>query len=81
MALPTLTPQADALPDDLVSLEEAVALLRLTPFPTSITTLRRWTTKYRMDTYRCGRRDMVSYSDVLVAHRDENQGRAPRAGW
>ncbi|MFK8851300.1 hypothetical protein [Streptomyces sp. Ac-502] len=81
MALTTLTPEIRSIPDDLVSLEEALALLRITPFPTSLTTLRRWIAKYGIATYPRGRHHEVSYSDVLVAHRDENAGRTPKGGW
>lgn len=81
MALNTLTPQTNTLPDDLVTLEEAVALLRPTPFPTSVTTLRRLISKHGIQTRRRGRHLEVSYSDVLVAHRDENLNRAPADGW
>jgi hypothetical protein len=57
--------------DDLISLEEGVALLRETPYPRSASTIKRWIKRYGIDVVRIGRVDHISFTDLLEAHRDE----------
>lgn len=62
---------ATAADADLTTLKEAVALLRDTPHPTSVSNMRRWIQRYDIAVTRCGKTDYVSFSDVLEAQRDE----------
>lgn len=62
---------------DLVTLEEAVVLFRETGRPAPKTTIRRWITKRRITTQRSGGRVLVSYSDLLEAHRDAQLANEP----
>lgn len=58
--------------DELVSLKEAVALLHDTPLRPSESTIRRWVERYDIETTRLrGGVVHMSFSDLLVAHRDE----------
>ena len=62
------TTVADA---DLVTLKEASALLRGTPHPASVTTIRRWIDRYGLRVTCAGKAGRVSFSDILEAQRDE----------
>lgn len=78
MAIATLTPHS--APTDLMPLQEIQDLLRETGHPVSVSTIRRWATAGDFHTERRrsrqGRRDYVSFSDVLMAHREWVAGRA-----
>lgn len=74
MAIQNLVP-ADC---DLISLQEAQALLRDTPHPVSLSTLKRWVTRHRLETRRIDRATHVSFSDLLEVHRDEAARRSAR---
>ncbi|MFD3516297.1 hypothetical protein [Streptomyces sp. NPDC058657] len=60
---------------DLVTLNEAVALFGETGRPAAKSTLRSWITKRGICTQRSGGRVLVSYSDLLEAHRDAQLSR------
>ncbi|MGW5690296.1 hypothetical protein ACWEWX_04800 [Streptomyces asiaticus] len=66
-----------AVPDDLVTIKEAVALLRPTPYPPSDTTVRRWIARHGLFVRRAGGRDYVSFTDLLEAQRDEAARQRP----
>lgn len=68
-------PSPISAPDDPVTLKEALALLRKSPYPASESTLKRWISRYRIQRRRVGKADYVSFSDVLVAQRDAAQER------
>lgn len=72
MAIAHLAP-AD---DDLVTIEEAVALLRGTPYEPSDATIRRWIRKYRLRTTKIGKPNYVSFSALLEVHREAVRLRA-----
>lgn len=61
---------------DLISLQEAEALLRDTGHPASVSTIKRWVKRHGIEVQRIGRADHVSFSDLLEAHRDEVARRA-----
>lgn len=61
-------PLADEIPDP-VSYEEASALLARTGHPAAPSTLRRWVKEDRLSTVRSGRTVLVSWSELLEAHR------------
>jgi hypothetical protein len=63
-----IAPLADV---DLVSLSEAVDLLKGTPYPVSESTIRRWLKRRGLQTVRVRGRVCASYSDILEAQRDE----------
>ncbi|MFJ2202445.1 hypothetical protein [Streptomyces violaceusniger] len=69
MATPTLSIQS--LPDDLVTLKEASVLLRPTPRPASVSTITRWIARYHITVFQRGKSHAVSFTDVLIAQRDE----------
>ena len=77
MATPASIPESVSLPDDLVKLKEALALMRGTPYPASMSTLRRWLDRYDIDRFTFGSSETVyvSYTDVLEAQRDAAQER------
>lgn len=56
---------------DLVTTKEIVELLRPTPYPVSESTIRRWIKRYRIPVVRRGLVNMVSFTDILEAQRDE----------
>jgi hypothetical protein len=74
MALSFAAPQS--IPDDMMPIKAIVALLQDTGYPASETTIRRWITDLDLQTIRSGRKDLVSYTDILIAQRDA----AHRAG-
>ncbi|MFE9461634.1 hypothetical protein ACIG0A_32985 [Streptomyces californicus] len=62
-------------PNDLMPLQDIAELLGQTGHPASVSTIRRWIAAEDLPTVRrrsAGgwRRDYVSYSDILMAHRD-----------
>lgn len=61
-----------ALPDtrDLVTFKEAVELFAETGYPVSETTLKRWAREAKLAKYREGTTGLVSFSDLLMVHRD-----------
>ncbi|MFI0156150.1 hypothetical protein [Streptomyces lydicus] len=69
MALSNFSPVP--VTSDLVTFDEAVLMLKDTPYPVSRSTIKRWAGRYRMARVRIGRKDHVSFSDVLEAQRDE----------
>ncbi|WP_093803936.1 hypothetical protein [Streptomyces sp. Wb2n-11] len=71
MAIPSLTPYV--APDDMISLEDCSDLLRQTGHSRSLTTLRRWIAEHpdMCSERRRGGKIYVSFSDILVVHRDE----------
>ncbi|BCK73959.1 hypothetical protein Srufu_079120 (plasmid) [Streptomyces libani subsp. rufus] len=69
MALSNFSPMP--VTSDLVSFDEAVLMLKGTPYPASRSTIKRWAKRYRMACVRIDRKDHVSFSDVLEAQRDE----------
>ncbi|MFJ1993029.1 hypothetical protein [Streptomyces asiaticus] len=69
MATPTAVHQP--IPDDLVTLKEASALLRPTPRPASVSTIGRWIARYRIAVFPAGKVHRISFTDVLIAQRDE----------
>lgn len=73
MATPTVAPHTQSIPDDLVTLETASALLAPTPEPASATKIGKWVRFYRIRVYRpsSGRAYRVSFTDVVRAQRDE----------
>ncbi|MGA4867520.1 hypothetical protein ACPB9J_33340 [Streptomyces lavendulocolor] len=79
----TLTPQPVA--SDMHPLHVIYELLRETGHPVSLTTLRRWRKRYAVQCVRRGRADYVSFSDILVLHRElvlrKELGRAPEDGY
>ncbi|MDX5526125.1 hypothetical protein PV677_36255 [Streptomyces sp. DE06-01C] len=80
MAIEHLIPAPAPAPNDLMPLSAVIDLLRKTGHPASESTIRRWidqaeargepmyTERRRFVTG--GRRAYVSYSDILMAHRD-----------
>lgn len=62
-------PSPTPAPNDLVTLRQALALLRRSPYPASESTLKRWISRYRIQRRRIGRADYVSFSDVVIAQR------------
>jgi hypothetical protein len=56
---------------DFVSLKEAVALLKPTPYPASESTIRRWLARHGRETVRICGKVHASYSDILEVQRDE----------
>ncbi|GAA0500861.1 helix-turn-helix domain-containing protein [Streptomyces olivaceiscleroticus] len=69
MAATHLTPEP--VSGDLTTVDEFVELMRPTGYGVSRSTVRRWIKKYGMRTVRIDRRDYVSRTDLLEAHRDE----------
>lgn len=69
MALSYAAPQQVA--GDLMPLKEIAALMRDTPHPASVTTLKRRIKKYKMRTVRIDGADYVSWSDMLDAQHAE----------
>ncbi|MEU8682943.1 hypothetical protein [Streptomyces sp. NPDC048611] len=63
-------PSPASVADDLVTIEEALAFVAQSGHPMSRTTLNRLIGRRRIRVARRGRRNVVSMSDVLVAHRD-----------
>ncbi|MFD7855227.1 hypothetical protein ACFV6B_13205 [Streptomyces microflavus] len=62
-------------PNDLMPLQAICDLLAQTGHPASVSTIRRWIADEDLPTIRRRsskgwRRDYVSYSDILMAHRD-----------
>jgi hypothetical protein len=57
--------------DDLVTLKEAADFLSQSGHHVSVTTLNRWIARYRIAVTRCGRKNKMSMSDLLIAQRDE----------
>ncbi|MFD8469033.1 hypothetical protein ACFV10_28495 [Streptomyces cyaneofuscatus] len=62
-------------PNDLMPLQVISDFLKETGHPASVSTIRRWIAAEDLPTVRrrsAGgwRRDYVSYSDILMAHRD-----------
>lgn len=79
MAIATLAPHS--VPTDLMPLQEIHDLLRETGHPVSVSTLRRWAAAGDFHTERRRsrqgwRRDYVSFSDMLMAHREWVAGQA-----
>lgn len=73
MAIEHLVPAP--APNDLMPLQAICDLLAQTGHPASVSTIRRWITTESLPTVRRRstggwRRDYVSYSDILMAHRD-----------
>lgn len=68
MAIPSLTPYAATR--DLLSLQDCSRLLKRTGHPASVSTLRRWIDEDGVIRERHGRKIYVSFSDILVVHRD-----------
>lgn len=73
MAITSFTPYP--VPTDLMPLAAIRDQLELTGHPVSISTIRRWIEAEGLYTVRRRsrqgwRRDYVSYSDILLAHRD-----------
>ncbi|MFD4795931.1 MerR family transcriptional regulator [Streptomyces anulatus] len=73
MAIEHLVPHP--APNDYLPLQEISDLLGQTGHPASVSTIRRWIAAEDLPTVRRRspggwRRDYVSYSDILMAHRD-----------
>lgn len=79
MAIATLTPDTESDPEpipDPVTFEEAALLFRETELPeftipavrNVVNKLQRWAKEDGLQLERRGRKDVVSYSDLLVAH-------------
>lgn len=73
MAIASFTPHS--VPTDLMPLQEIHDLLEQTEYPVSVSTIRRWVEAGDFYTVRRRsrqgwRRDYVSFSDVLMAHRE-----------
>lgn len=83
MATHTLTPYDSPSPNrptDLETLEVISSLFAETGRPASVTTLRRWIRTDHISTWPDptdprGRRQLASYSDMLIAHRDHQHDR------
>lgn len=69
MAITSYMPLPESI-EDPVSYDEAVALFAETPHPVSKNTLVRLAKAAGFHTERVGRTDYVSYSDLLVAHKE-----------
>ncbi|KFG02564.1 hypothetical protein IQ62_01260 [Streptomyces scabiei] len=65
---------------DWVTPKEAVELFRGTPYPVSVSTIKRWVREYRLDTRMIGSAKAASYSDLLEIHRDRIVDRDAAAG-
>ncbi|MFH8483655.1 hypothetical protein [Streptomyces sp. NPDC018055] len=79
MAIENLIPAP--APNDLMPLQAVCDLLAQTGHPASVSTIRRWIADEDLPTVRrrsAGgwRRDEVSYSDILMAHRDWVEAKA-----
>lgn len=73
MAIETIVPYPVA--SDMMSLAEISDQLKLTGHPVSVSTIRRWIDRdgYYTERRRCPqgwRKDYVSYSDILMAHKE-----------
>jgi hypothetical protein len=69
MAVPI--PEPLAVPSDLVTVQEGVLLLKDTPYPVSESTVRRWIPRHQMFVRQFRRRHYISFTQLLIAHRDE----------
>lgn len=80
MAIPVPARAAGSLPDDLVTLKQALALMRRTPYPASRQTLRRWLERSGKHCFRFEGidSDYVSFTDVLEAQRDAARRENPQ---
>jgi hypothetical protein len=56
---------------DLTTLEECAALLKETGHPASPSTLRRWIAKHGIPTAKVRGKVFVSFTAILMVHRDE----------
>ncbi|MET9436963.1 hypothetical protein [Streptomyces sp. NPDC006551] len=61
---------------DLVSYEEASRFFAETGHSVSVTTVRRWVEEEDLPVERDGKKDLVSFSDLLMAHADWVAGRS-----
>ncbi|THA22731.1 hypothetical protein E6R18_32820 [Streptomyces sp. A1277] len=68
MAIQTITPYST--PSDLLPLREIYDLLKETGHPVSNRDLKAWIRKDGLDVVRYRGVPHVSYSDILLAHRD-----------
>jgi hypothetical protein len=68
VAISTIQPYP--LDRDLVTYKEARRLFAQTPYPVSETTLRRWVKELELEAVKFAGVVYVSYSDLLVAHRE-----------
>lgn len=68
MAIQTITPYST--PSDLLPLREIYDLLKETGHPASVRVIRTWIRAAGLDTVRARGVIYVSYSDILLAHRD-----------
>jgi hypothetical protein len=67
MAATQLTPDDS----DWVTPQEAAELFSGTPYPVSVSTIKRWVRRHQLDTVMIGSAKAASYSDLLEIHRDE----------
>lgn len=70
MAISHLVPETAVIPGDLVTLKEVRDILGETPYPYSITAIRRWIVEGGIRTVRIERTVHVSMTDMFLAHRD-----------
>jgi hypothetical protein len=68
VAIQTVVPYSVA--SDMMTLEEVSDQLKLTGHPASVSTIRRWIERGDLYTERHRRRDYVSYSDILMTHKE-----------
>jgi len=69
MPAPSVSAPAPALPpSDLVDFDTGAEFLAKTGYPISSSTLRRLARAKKLTIWRRGRRQLVSLSDLLVAH-------------
>jgi hypothetical protein len=77
MAVTTLSPIGPAgAAQDMVTLQEASALLEDTGHPARTRTLKRWCLKHSVPIVRYGRDDWASWTDLLEIHAKEVDARA-----
>ncbi|MFB7222393.1 hypothetical protein [Streptomyces sp. NPDC056227] len=74
MATEMIAPYAAAA-RDMMTLEEISDQLRATGHPASVSTIRRWIAKDDLYVERRRRKDYVSFSDILMAHKEAVAGR------
>lgn len=75
MAITHLSPSEEAA-DDLLTIDQILALIQESGYPVSKTTLNRWISRHGLRRERAGRVVYVSFTDVLEVQRAE----ARRAG-
>lgn len=72
MAIQTITPYPVA--SDMTELEEIREQLKDTGYPVSLDTIKAWIQDQDLYTERYRRKTYVSYSDILLAHREAVTG-------